>query len=180
MENFGRKSNQNLLIYFIYKEDFSMTKKSIIILCVIHSFIAITLTGCSNVIKSIPSAGIGFDVGAMDRNLYVIIDNVEGSSTTQTFFFGLIKIVDNNKLIFAGIPLFEDKYAFPNAKQAFSSVTTADRAFYKALEISPDADTIIKKSYSKKNSGIPFLFSDEKVTFYGKAIKLKSDQELSF
>ncbi|MBE9541152.1 MAG: hypothetical protein IMF01_02450, partial [Proteobacteria bacterium] len=115
---------------------------------------------------------------------YTILDRVEGASSTRSFLFGLIQIIDGDvdKIKVFWIPLFEEKYAFQNVApfplSLLQFATTAERAYYKALAKTPDADSVLNKAYYKEKRGIPFIFSNETVTFTGKAIKLKTDNDL--
>jgi hypothetical protein len=56
--------------------------------------------------------------------------------------------------------------------------STADRAYYKALGAVPEADAVFYKSMDREHDGIPFIWTSETVTFRGKALRLKSDEEL--
>lgn len=103
-----------------------------------------------------------------------MLDTVVGTSTTDSILFGLIQVVDGNKLRLVGIPFYEEQYSFSTEYPGL----TAARAYYKALSATPDADAVFYKNMDCKNSGIPLLLSRETVTFRGKAIKLKTDLEL--
>ncbi len=164
-------------------------QRAVFLLGIVVIIASFFLTGCSTVMKATPASGIFVDVGSMDRNDYVVLDRVEGTSSTKTILFGLVRIIDNdpNKLIILGIPLFEEKYAFQTPPKGIMAIwpftilqppATADHAYYKALAKTPDADSVLNKAYYKESKGIPFLFEIETVTFTGKAIKLKTDKDL--
>lgn len=162
-----------------------MRKQRVVFLLGIVSVIAcFFLTGCGAVMKATPVSGIIVDAGSMNRNDYVILDRVEGTSSTKSILLGLVQIIDGDvdKVKIFWIPLFEEKYAFQNPApfpfSLFQFATTEDRAYYKALAQTPDADSVLNKAYSKEKRGIPFIFENETVTFTGKAIKLKTDNDL--
>ena len=58
------------------------------------------------------------------------------------------------------------------------AATSSDEpaAAFNALAKAPDADAVFSKSYQIQKRGIPFIFMREKVTFRGKAFKIKSDK----
>ncbi|MCK5658901.1 MAG: hypothetical protein KAH96_03370, partial [Alphaproteobacteria bacterium] len=159
-------------------------QRVIFLLGIVFVIVCFFITGCSGVMKATPASGIIVDVGSMNRNDYTILDRVEGTSSTRSFLFGLIQIIDGDvdKIKVFWIPFFEEKYAFqilaPFPLSLFQFATTADRAYYKALAKTPDADSVLNKAYSKEKRGIPFIFENETVTFTGKAIKLKTDNDL--
>ena len=144
---------------------------SIIILFVACVFF---LTGCGTAQKQAPHMGFGnFEISTeMARGDVVILDRVEGSSSTATIL-GFIQIIDDDKLKLFGIPFFKDKYTYFGKKGLWAS--TADRAYYKALEAAPEADAIFMKSMDHEDEGIPILLHTKTITWTGKAIKLKED-----
>ncbi len=103
----------------------------------------------------------------------------------QSYVLGLVKIIDGDKLILLGMKTFEDQYAFLQdpglpilqvlTLGLSGGPTAEDRAYYKALAATPDADVVIPKAYVKQISGIPLLASMKEVTFTGKAVKIKAD-----
>lgn len=121
--------------------------------------------------KTIPAIAINPEI---PRDAYEVLDTVEGTSTTDSILLGLIQVVDGDKLRLLGIPFFEEQYTFSSGYPGL----TAARAYYKALSATPEADAVFYKSMDGGNSGIPLLWTSETVTFRGKAIKLKTDQEL--
>jgi len=147
-------------------------------------FVALVLGGCSGTMKAIPKSEAGI---AMGRSDYEVLSKVEGTSDETSILFGLIKVIDGDKLQLFFIPFFEEKYSYQSPPEGlfqkiiygiFQPVGPEDRAYYKALAKTPDADSIIPKSSDIESSGIPILFNKKSVTYYGKAIKLKTDQEL--
>ncbi len=158
-----------------------ISQKSVIFSLLV-SVMAMFLNGCSTVLKTAPSSPISFDAGSMERNDYVILDRVEGISTTTSILFGLVKIIDGNKWkLFWLFPFYEEEYAYQIPPSfpfnLLSFVSTQERAYYKALAKTPDADSVIQKAFSIESTEIPTLFKTEKVTITGKAIKLKTDKE---
>lgn len=156
-----------------------MQRRALIVTVLLPTIAILILGGCASVMKGAPTAPTSVDVGAMQRSDYVIIDRAEGMSEEVSILFGLIKIIDSNKLKLFYIPFFEEKYAF--VEEGFLntlSVGPADRAYYKALAAQPDADGIIPRAWAIEERGIPFLFTKKTVTFTGKAIKLKTDSDL--
>jgi len=160
-------------------------KRVVRVLCAVG--IIGVLTGCAGLVKQAPQLQMQMDVAAMDRNDYVILDRVNGESTKTSIAFGAIQIIDGSKMIICGMRLFADQYArSPHEMtyiedfltKALELPTSQDRAYYKALAATPDADVIIPKTYDYEKSGIPVLFTHEKVNFKGKAIKLKTDKQL--
>jgi len=129
--------------------------------------------GCSGNQKTVPQMGFGnlnISTG-LSRNDIVVLDRVEGSSTTNNILCGIIQVVDGDKLRLFGIPFFTEKYT---SVENMSS--TEGRAYYKALEAAPEADTIFYKSMDYEISGLAPLWWTETVTYRGKGITLKSDQ----
>ena len=161
-------------------------KRVVRMLCAV-GIIAI-LTGCVGLNKRIPQAGMQVDIGSMDRNHYVVLDLVDGESTRTSICGGLIQFVDGNKLVICNMRFFADEFSQEPIMQerSFSErlmdyltlPTVQQRAYYKSLAATPDADVIIPKAYDYESSGIPVIFTHEKVNFRGKAIKLKTDKEL--
>jgi hypothetical protein len=145
-------------------------------------------SGCSGALLSTPSSSLHIDAGSMKRSDYVVLDRVEGSSTTIKILLGLIQVIDDDKVKILGMPLYEEKYAFqrPPETNLFTLLLfglgggpdTADRAYYKALAATPDADCVLNKSFSDENRSVLFFYSTETVRFTGKAIRLKTDKEL--
>lgn len=140
------------------------------ILIVAFCTVVLFMEGCvSN--KTIPAIEIKPEI---PRDTIEVLDTVEGTSTTDSILLGLIQVVDGDKLILLGIPFFKEQYTFSSGYPGL----TAARAYYKALSATPGADAVFYKSMDGGNSGIPLLWTSETVTFRGKAIKLKTDQEL--
>jgi hypothetical protein len=137
----------------------------------------IFLNGCGSSQKTTPHMWFS-DVSIetqLDREDVVVLDTVRGDSTITSVLFGLIQIVDEDKLQLFGIKFFKDKYTY---FQGYSGMwrSVADRAYYKALEAHPDADAVLIKSMDHEDEGIPLIYYTKSITYKGKAIKLKADQ----
>jgi hypothetical protein len=158
--------------------------------------IAILAGGCASVQRSTSAAQSQVKIN-LKNNDYTILDSVKGSSTLKSYPLGIVQIIDDSKVRVLGIKFFKDEYSLLQPKKTIStpeivfmvyvwpygvykaytyssaSASAQDRAYYKALSATPDADNIIQKSFVKQRSGIPFLYSEEEVTIVGKAIKYK-------
>ncbi len=147
------------------------------ILVALSSVVCLFLVGgCGDAQKQTPHMGFGnLEVKSeITRADIVVLDRVVGVSSTESILFGAVQIVDGDKLILLGIPFFKQKYAYFGTGSLFAQ--TADRAYYKALEAAPDADSVFCKSMDNESEGIPLLWAKKTVTWKGKAIKLKADQ----
>ena len=121
--------------------------------------------------KTAPGIAINPEI---PRDAYEVLDSATGTSNTDSILLGLIQVVDGDKLRLLWIPFFKEQYS----NSGFYPGSTMDRAYYKALRATPGADAVFYKSMDREHSGIPLLLTSETVTFRGKAIKLKTDQEL--
>jgi len=156
--------------------------RPILVLLLSSSFLL--LGGCLSAQKTMPHLGVGSISieGNLERKDLTVTKPVEGSSSMTSVLFGLVQVVDGNKLRILGIPFFRDKYTyFSDAPTILGiplrfGVSPEDRAYYKALESSADADFVLVKSMDRESSGFPILFSTKEVRFRGKAMKVKSDQ----
>lgn len=135
----------------------------------------LVLPGCGTAQRMTPHMGFSLEA-QIDREDIVVLDRVEGSSTTTSFLFGLIRIIDEDKLQLFGIKFFKDKYVVKPDGTGSLTANTSNRAYYKALEGHPEADAVFRKNFEREEAGLPWLFHTETVTFKGKAIKLKADQ----
>ena len=135
----------------------------------------ILIGGCGSQ-KMVPHMGFGnFGINTeLSRDDIVVLDRVEGSSTTENICLGLIQIVDGDGLRLVGIPFFKEKYSSLCNRGIWMS-STEQRAYYKALEAAPDADAVFYKSMDYEVSGIPLIWWTETATYTGKGIKLKAD-----
>jgi hypothetical protein len=129
--------------------------------------------------KTVPAIQI---MPEIPRDAIEVLDTVEGTSTTDSILCGLIEFVDGDKLRLLGFSFFEEHYSYlgyyPGTNVFLANPSTADRAYYNALCAAPEADAVFYKSMDREHSGIPLLLTSETITFRGKAIKLKTDQEL--
>ena len=139
--------------------------------------VLLVLPGCNAALKNAPHIGFGrLDIQAeIGRDDIVVLDRVEGSSTRSEYLFGIIQIIDGDKLQLFGIKFFKDKLV-PLWGAVPGYMGTGERAYYDALEGHPDADAVLSKSWEWEQAGIPLLFYNETVTFKGKAVRLKADQ----
>jgi hypothetical protein len=113
----------------------------------------------------------------MNREDYVILNNVEGHSETLSILFGLVQIIDGKKLrLFWFIPFYEEKTARIPGSMLGYFPSTESRAYYDALTKSPEADVILCKSINKSFQGVPLLLNVRCVTYSGKAIKIKPEK----
>jgi len=137
------------------------------------------LVSCTNMQKSSPVTHLSMDVGMMKRSDYQILGTVEGQSRTQSFLFGLIKIIDGNKLrMFWYLPFYQERYVNEGGIFFFLPPSASERAYYKTISANPDADSIITRAKTEEASGVWPIYTSETVTYTGKAIKLKSDDSL--
>lgn len=139
---------------------------------------ALLVGGCGSSQRMSPTMGYGdLSVQAqVDRSDMVVLDSVEGTSSKTSIAFGIVEVVDGDKLSIVGIPLFKNKYTYYGQPGLLGEVSTTDRAYYAALEKSPDADVVLARSMEREDGGIPLLWQIETVTFKGKALRLKADQ----
>jgi hypothetical protein len=146
--------------------------------------VSMLFAGCAGARRGIPSAGVVINAN-MDRNDYEVLGTASGKSSV-TYICGAIQYIDGNKLSIFGINCFEDQYAFEQKKPTLLQmlfpalfifdqimVSPEDRACYKALAGTPDADAIVEKSYIRTKTGLPPLWGTKEVTYTGKAIQYK-------
>lgn len=117
----------------------------------------------------------------LDRDDLIVLDTVEGSSSTTSILGGLIQIIDGDKLKLFWIPFFTDKYTYLFSSQSIPiglplGVGPEDRAYYKALEKAPDADSVLQKSMDREDWGVPILYNSRTVTWRGKAVALRANE----
>ena len=128
--------------------------------------------GCSSVMRGTPVAGVKINAN-MDRTDYEVLGTTEGKSTKTSVLCGLVQVIDGSKVAILGIKFFEDQYAYFDRPWYQLGVSTEDRAYYKALAVTPDADSVAGKAYVSTRSGIPLLWMSSEVTFQGNALKYK-------
>lgn len=141
-------------------------------------------TGCASVQRGTPIAATEVSVN-LARTDYTVLGSVKGTSTMESYVLGLVRIIDGDKFIILGMKTFEDQYAFQQdpglpilqflTLGLSGGPTAEDRAYYKALAATPDADVVVPKAYVKQSSGIPLIASMKEVTFTGKALKFRAD-----
>ncbi|MBN2315724.1 MAG: hypothetical protein JXM79_17480 [Sedimentisphaerales bacterium] len=138
--------------------------------------------GCGDQ-RNAPQMQFGrFDVETtLTRDHIVVMERVEGISETDSILLGTVQVIDGNKVKVLGIPFFKDKYTCLRSDPLACSVApkTQERAYYKALEATPEADAVFYKSWNRETGGIPLIWDTEKVTFSGKAFSVKPDEPQS-
>jgi hypothetical protein len=156
-----------------------MSQKQKIIILLIAVYCLSLCAGCSSISKSAPVTASIIDVGSMKRTDYEVLDKVTGESESTFILCGLIQINDGNLKLF-GIPFYTEKISIYSAFQSgyLSDSTPIYRAYYNALAKTPDADTVLQKSLNFETSGVPCIYSTEKVRIDGKAVKIKTDKEI--
>jgi hypothetical protein len=119
--------------------------------------------GCSGNSKTIPYMGFGnFNIITdFSREDIVVLDRVEGASTTDSILFGIIQVMDGKDL------------------RLFWSADSAGQAYHNALLAAQEADTVFYKSMDYEFRGIPLIWWTETYTYKGKGVKLKADSERS-
>lgn len=135
---------------------------------------AVLLVGCSSITRGTPHAPL-FVQANLQRADYEVLGTTEGTSKRTRYFFGLVSIIDDDKYSILGIKFFHDEYAFQEKGGFFSGlfVGIEDRAYYKALSKTPDADAVATKSYVETSTGFFPIWDNKEITFQGKAIKYK-------
>lgn len=136
--------------------------------------------GCTSVQRWTPITYAQIQAN-MDRTDYEVLGTTEGTSTEVSFLGPLVHVVDGKKMSLLGIKFYEDQYAFQDAPSAIGQMwpfcilfgpSVDERAYYKALAATPDADAVVGKAFERsKVEG--FIFSRETSTFRGKALKYK-------
>jgi len=157
--------------------------KTVAMLVAAAVILGIAGTGCAGIQKKAPTMGFG-DVsieGQFGRDSFEVVGPIEGTSTTDGYFFGIVEVIDGSNVKLFGMPLYEEKYAFQPGFDSimvnFTGPSTAERAYYNALSKSADADAVFTKAYYSRMSGMFPLGWSETVTFTGKALKLKEDKK---
>jgi uncharacterized protein YceK len=140
--------------------------------------VSVLMSGCASVQRAMPSAPGMVNIN-LEKGDYTMLGTVKGSSTVKTYVFGVVQIVDGTKVrVLWVFKDYEDQYSYQNPDglgQMLGRVSVADRAYYKALAATPDADVVIPKSLVKQTSGFPYIYEEEEATFSGKALKYKSE-----
>jgi hypothetical protein len=150
--------------------------KNLIVSSLAMATVAMLMSGCASVQRGIPSASGLVNIN-LEKGDYSMLGSVKGSSTLKSYFFGIVQIIDGNKSrILWVFKDYEDQYSFQDPGGLnILPVSVEDRAYYKALAATPDADAVIPKAFIKQSSGFPFIYEEQEVTFTGKALKYKSE-----
>jgi hypothetical protein len=114
----------------------------------------------------------------LDRTDIVMMESVEGASSSLVILFGLIEIVDDEHWKIIGIPIgFTEKYSFADPQGLpFGFVGPYNRAYYKALEQAQEADAVFTKSVDHEDFGIPLLWGTKRITVRGRAMRFNESQ----
>ena len=131
--------------------------------------------GCSSVTRGTPVSPVHINPN-VDRTDYEVLATTEGKSTRVAILCGLVNILAGDKVSIPGLKLFEVQYAFltPSPWTRILPVNVENRAYYKALAATPDADAVAGKAERVTDSGVPLIWTKKEVTYQGKAIKYKS------
>ena len=157
--------------------------KSILFLFFIVVVSVLLIGGCNNQ-RTAPAMGFG-DVSVetkLVRDDVVVLERVQGTSETQSILFGAVQIIDGKKVKIGPIPFFTEEFTcLYDPQKEFRPLgcllpETKERAYYKALEATPEADAVFYKTWKQEMRGIPLLWETNKVTFSGKAFTVKPDQ----
>ena len=135
------------------------------------------MSGCAGVTRHTPHAGTQIQAN-MNSGDCQVLAKTEGNSKKTSILCGLVQVIDGDKVAVLGIKFFEDQYSYFEHAKLFGvidlgGVSVEDRAYYKALAATPDADTVAQKAYVKTEKSIPLFWKSEDVTFQGKALKFK-------
>ncbi len=156
--------------------------KKLIVSSLAMAAAAVLVSGCASVQRATPAAPGLVNIN-LEKGDYTMLASVKGSSTVSSYVFGIVQVIDGSKVSVLGFKNFEDQYSFQQQDNSFlgalfgifRTVSVEDRAYYKALAATPDADAVIPKAFTKQSSGFPLLFVEEEATFTGKALKYKSE-----
>jgi hypothetical protein len=139
------------------------------------------LFGCTTAQNSAPRIATDSEMripADSKRDDLVVLDSVEGSSSTTSVLVGLLQIIDGSKVELFFVSFFVDKHVSPGTTGLlglFRTVGPEERAYYEALEQDPDADRIFSKSLDCERWGVPPLFENRTATWRGKAAQIQSD-----
>jgi hypothetical protein len=158
-------------------------KMKLIMTLAVGVAVAALTNGCTTATRG-TAASLPVINANMDKNDYEVGPPTEGTSKVTSVLLGLVKVFDGNKVKVLGIPFYEVQRASPGLFDVTitgfvrdwvnGSMEAKDRAYFKALETTPDADTIVPKAYVTSYTGIPILFTSTEVTFQGKSLKYKT------
>ena len=137
-------------------------------------------SGCSSITRGTPVAGTVIQAN-MNSGDCQVLGSTQGKATVDSYVLGLVQIIDADKVEVLGIKFFEDQYAFLDKQPTIFGMpipfiggpSIEDRAYYKALAATPDADAVAAKAWLTTKKGFPILWSSEEVTYQGKALKFK-------
>lgn len=146
--------------------------------------------GCTATRYSDPVAPVSMQAN-LDRSDYSVLKKVQGTSETRIYCCGLVQTIDDH-LVILGFKTFDEKFAsVPGVVTPLDLIslltlgivdggpTTAERAYYHALAQAPEADLVLPKGSVCEASGMFPFYTREKVTYTGKAIRIKADSEIA-
>jgi hypothetical protein len=120
------------------------------------------LTGCSANFNSVQPIGIkNLELEPLKSSEYEIIKDVTGSATVKTFLIFRVEGENNFGFLASNLSM---KSGVDLAK---------GNAIYNAINNNDDIDALLCPKFTKKYSGIPFLYTETTVTVKGKGIKIK-------
>jgi hypothetical protein len=137
--------------------------------------VLVMASGCSTVSRNTPTAPAQVQLNMESGNCQ-LLEKTMGTSTKTSILGGLVSVIDGDKVSILGIKFFEDQYTIQDSGwlSKIMPVPVADRAYYKALAATPDADAVACKAFTKRVSGVPLIFTSQEVTYQGKAFKFQS------
>jgi hypothetical protein len=152
----------------------SRTVKGRSVILAVAAAAAMAMTGCSSITRGTPVAPVQINAN-MDRTDYQVLASTEGESTRASYLGGLFNVIDGDKYQVLGIKFFQDEYAHvPRGwLTGIGGVSLEDRAYYRALAATPDADAVSGKAMLTKSAGVPLIYTRKTVTYQGKALKYK-------
>ena len=157
--------------------------RNLIVSSLAMAAVAVLMSGCASVQRATPAAPGLVNIN-LEKGDYTMLATVKGSSTVASYVCGIVQVIDGSKVSILGFKNFEDQYSFQQPRSTgifglleaiLNPVSVEDRAYYKALAATPDADAVIPKAFTKQSSGFPLLYVEEDATFTGKALKYKSE-----
>lgn len=139
---------------------------------------ALSMMGCASGERHSPTMGygrIGIQ-GNFTRTDFEIVGPVQGMATKKSYLCGLVSVVDDSKYSVLGIKFYEDNYTVQkDTFQSLMPVSTGERAYFKALAATPDADAVLEKTAYESKFRIPGIYSRTETIYTGKGVKIKAD-----
>jgi uncharacterized protein YceK len=149
--------------------------KKLIVSSLMIAAVSVLMSGCASVQRVTPQAPGMVNIN-LEKGDFTMLGSVKGSSTVKSYVFGIVQVVDGTKTrILWVFKDYEDQYSYQNPGGFNFGISVEDRAYYKALAATPDADAVIPKSLVMQTSGFPLICEEVEATFSGKALKYKSE-----